>query len=233
MPAAAAGSSNAGCVAAAVISVLVMLLMGAGGAAYFLTASADVSSGAPPEVAESAAPVDESPAPVAASPGGPSAGVEAAGAAPAAGDYFADAPAVQTAIADRFTSRAELRELVLYPGQAIFELRDAVARDNVDRYILRPTGLSEPDPERLSSRDKKELDAAVFPLSDVDFKLVPELVADAQKKLDYDNGKVTHVIIDKFFPFRKALGFRVYVSSERDSGYVNYDARGKLIKVVQ
>jgi hypothetical protein len=226
MPAAAAGSSNAGCVAAAVISVLVMLLMGAGGAAYFLTASADVSSGAPPEAAES-------PEPVAASPGGPSAGVEAAGAAPAAGDYFADAPAVQTAIADRFTSRAELRELVLYPGQAIFELRDAVERDNVDRYILRPTGLSEPDPERLSSRDKKELDAAVFPLSDVDFKLVPELVADAQKKLDYDNGKVTHVIIDKFFPFRKALGFRVYVSSERDSGYVNYDARGKLIKVVQ
>ena len=219
-PAASSGSS-AGCIVA-LVGMLLVLVVGGATAAYVLLGRGDYAASAPPDVAQS---------PDAPSPDSP--GAKPATAQGPEGDYFAGAVEVQKAIAARFTAKADLLELVLYPGYAIFQLRDPVKRENVDRYTLRPTGMGEPDPERLSSSDKKELDQSTFALSDVDFVLVPKLVADAQKHLNFENGKVTHVIIDKFFPFRRALGFRVYVSSERDSGYVNYDAQGKLIKVQQ
>lgn len=229
--------SSGGCIALVVLGLLVALA-GGGAAVWLLLVKSPgrADLGGDPATAAND---DDAPATREgdrASPGGPA---PAPGDAPKSqgsgpqGDYFASASAVGEAIATKFTRDAELKELVLYPGYAIFELRDPVKRNNVDRHVLRPSGFEAPSPVRLVGDDESELDQQVFRIREVDFNVVPRLVDDARTQMAVEEAKVTHIIIDKFFPFRKKLGFRVYVSSDRAGGYVDYDAKGNKIKVIK
>jgi hypothetical protein len=211
---------NAGCVIS--IVALVFVVLAGVGAAFFVFAARSSAGVSASEPSREKTPDRSRPTPARAPAPPP----------PPSVDYFQSAESVGTAIAARFTPNAELRELVLYTGYAIFELRDPAKRENVDRYVLRPSGYDEPRPVTVSGRDKSQLDAATFRLSEVRFALVPQLVADAKIRIPVADGQVSHIIIDKFFPFRKALGFRVYIRSEREGGgYVSYDAAGKMLKV--
>jgi hypothetical protein len=212
---------SAGCVVG-ILALVMVLMVAAGAMFFFLRARPEASTSRSRDRNSSERPSSRSKAEPASAPA--PAGVQ--------GNYFQSATAVRDAIAARFTPNAEMRELVLYPEYAIFELRDPVKRNNVDRLVLRPGGFDDPDPIQLVADDKSELDKVSFRLSEVNFTVVPGLVTDALNRIKLDEGRVSHIIIDKFFPFRKALGFRVYVTSERDSGgYVSYDAAGRMLKV--
>jgi hypothetical protein len=134
--------------------------------------------------------------------------------APPDGDYFEGAPAVGKAIADRFSADAELLELRLYSNHATFTLRDPHKRTYVDRYTLRSAGFDGPDAVSLSGPEKSHLDEATFRLSEIDLTLVSKLVADAKQRIVIEHS-FANVLIEKDL-FRRALGFRVYISSERD-----------------
>jgi hypothetical protein len=142
-------------------------------------------------------------------------------------DYFEQPTAARDEIAKRLSPQVALKSLVLYPDYVVFEAEDPNKKGNVDRYTLRPTGLSPPDPVRLAGPEEKSLDAFLFRLGDVDFTLLPSLVADAGKRLAIEDGKASHVIIGKGHFRAQPLDIRVYVSSARKSGSVEYDAGGK------
>lgn len=207
--------SNAGCVVGLVAVMAVLMIAGAAFWMLFATRSAT-------NVSATERARDKPPQPVVAPiPSQPPKSKV---------DYFASPESAGTAIAARFTQNAELRELVIYRDYVIFELRDASQRNNVDRHTLRE-GIDEGDPVQLSGRDKARLDGVTFRLSEVRFALVPGLISDAKTRIPIPEGKVTHIIIDE--SFGASLGFRVYVTSQReDGGYVSYDASGKMRRVV-
>jgi hypothetical protein len=47
------------------------------------------------------------------------------------------------------------------------------------------------------------------------------------------DGKVSHIIVDRFTFNRKKVSFRVYVSSDRESGYMLANADGSFVKIVK
>lgn len=133
--------------------------------------------------------------------------------------YFDDPSPVRAALVRRFGAEVELIELVLYSTYAIGEVRDPRQKDNVDRYTIRPGGMSPGDPMRNA---RSGWDKAAFRLDTMNFALYPKLAADARGKL---RGEVTHIILEKG-------KIRVYVSDARNSGYVSYHADGRLDRVV-
>ena len=56
---------------------------------------------------------------------------------------------------------------------------------------------------------------------------MPRLCAESLTRLAIDGGKVSHIIIEKEHG-GAAVILRVYVSTERRSGYVEYDTKGKM-----
>lgn len=134
-------------------------------------------------------------------------------------NYFADASPVRAGLVRRFGPDVQLVDLTLYSTYAIMEVRDPAQPDNVDRYTLRPAGMSPGDPMQNT---RGGWDAKAFRLSSIDFALVPRLAADAKGRL---RGDVTHIIVEKG-------KIRVYVRDERNSGYVSYHLDGRLDRVM-
>lgn len=153
---------------------------------------------------------------------------------PVAEDLFSDPRLVQRKLDEHFGKGLRLKELVLYPSYAIFEAQDPKNKEHLDRYTYRSGGVQEPQPLRLSAGDRKKLDAALFSLDELSLDKVPSLMADALSQLKLEDGKISHVIIDRDSFGGKGPSFRVYASSVRDSGgYVSYDASGKRRRVVK
>jgi hypothetical protein len=146
-------------------------------------------------------------------------------------DFFADASSVPKAFQNALGAPPKAKELVIYPGYAILEAQDPRKPENVDRYTLRNGTVGDKSPQRLVGSEKAKLQSHLFELASVDFGLVPRLVADARTRLGYEGAKTSHVILGRNIPFSANVRWRVYVSSERDSGSVEYDAAGAMKRV--
>jgi len=144
---------------------------------------------------------------------------------------FTNPEGVRKIITNGLGEGVELVELILYDAYAIIEARDPKKPENVDRYVIRNGELGAPSPVRLSSRDKDELKARAFKLKDVNVGLATKLVQDAQARLSLEGAKVSHVILKSNLPFGKDVVWRVYVSSPRDSGSVEYKLDGTMRRV--
>ncbi|HSL58250.1 MAG TPA: hypothetical protein VK866_10445 [Acidimicrobiales bacterium] len=121
-----------------------------------------------------------------------------------------------------------VRELIVYREYLVAEV--ATTATALDRWVVWPgqgrtTG---PDPVRNVPADLAD---QLFTASEVDLSLVPRLGADAIRQLQIDAGEVTHVIIGRQLPFDEQVGFSVYVTGPRESGYVRFDAAGSTFSV--
>ncbi|MBK8259486.1 MAG: hypothetical protein IPK82_43370 [Polyangiaceae bacterium] len=134
-------------------------------------------------------------------------------------NYFADPNPVRAKLMSRFGNDVQIIELVLYDSYSIAEVRDPAQPDNVDRYTIRPAGISPGDPMRSQ---RGGWDRNAFRLDSLNFGIFPRLAEDAKGRL---KGKVSHVIVERD-------KVRVYVSDERNSGYVSYHKDGRLDRVV-
>jgi ribosomal protein S27AE len=127
--------------------------------------------------------------------------------------------------------RVMLKELVLYDTYAIFSAQNPTNKDHVDRYTYRNGEVGDSDPVSLGS-DKKNLDSILFPLDTIDFAMIPGLCERARTALkEVENGKISHIIIEKGSFGRGDPVIRVYISGERDSGYVEYSLKGQQKRV--
>ncbi len=147
-------------------------------------------------------------------------------------DYFADATKMKAHFAERLGTPILAKELVIYQSYATLEAQDPKNKEHVDSYKLWANKLEDPEPVRLGS-DKQQLDGILFSLENVDFTRVPKLIQQALSALKLEEGKVTHVILerDSFRPKHEPV-IRVYVNGARDSGFVEFSVRGDKLRAV-
>lgn len=122
------------------------------------------------------------------------------------------------------------RRLVLYPSHALLTAQDPKRPDHLDTYTLRGSVVGEPEAYRLTV-EKGRLDAYLVDLDEVSFDKIPGLVESTVQELGYEAASVSHVIIERNLPFSKKTVIRVYASGPRDSGRIDYGARGEVLKV--
>jgi len=153
-----------------------------------------------------------------------------AGAAPqkVAVNLFEDASDLTAQLKKAIAGRVMIDELTLYQDSATLDIQDPRRKENVDRYSYRDGKLKAPEPVKLSGNyTQADLDAGVFPLDSVDFKLIPTMIEDARTRLKMPDGKVTVLTLKRGFPFNDEVRWSVGVSDARHTGSVEYDLKGR------
>ena len=120
-------------------------------------------------------------------------------------------------------------ELTLYKDSATLDVQDPKRKENIDRYSYRDGKLDLPEPVKLSGDyTQADLDAGVFPLESIDFKLIPAMIMDAKSRLKMPDGKVTVLTLKRGDPDFNQYDVRwhVGVSDARHTGSVEYDLQG-------
>jgi hypothetical protein len=146
-------------------------------------------------------------------------------------DFFADPTPIPKLFQGAIGTPLRATKLSIFPGYAIINAQDPKKPGNVDRYTLRNGSVGAPDPDRLAGGEKDNLEAHLVDIAAIEFALLPKMIADARTRLGYEGGKVSHIMLTKGLPFDKNTLWRIYVSSDRESGRVEYDTAGRMKKV--
>ena len=142
-------------------------------------------------------------------------------------DLFHDASDFTAQLRKAVPGRVMIDELTLYEDSATLDVQDPKRKDNIDRYSYRDGKLDLPEPVKLSGDyTQADLDAGVFPLESIDFKLIPAMIMDAKSRLKMPDGKVTVLTLKRGFPFYNDVRWQVGVSDARHTGSVWYDLGG-------
>lgn len=159
---------------------------------------------------------------------GPAPGGATAGAV----NYFADATSVPTRYKEKIGGPTRVLELTLYPEYANAQIQDPNKKLNADQFHLRNGVVGDGAPVRFTGKQPTEQDllASTFAIDEVDWTQVPKMAADALAQLKYEDAKVSHMRLERSRAAKGQVSWRVYVSSPRRSGSVEYDAKGTLIK---
>jgi hypothetical protein len=127
--------------------------------------------------------------------------------------------------------RLLMTQAVLYPQYLIVQAREPAQPENVDRFVFRAGEVDGPSPMLIAGTGN--LDAKTFTRDQVAFEAVGRLVRDAPTRIGIDGARTTHVIVERDTVFAGGeVVVRVYAGNARRSGYVEYDANGKLRRVV-
>lgn len=145
-------------------------------------------------------------------------------------DLFNDSSKLRAKFEAALGGRVMLKELVLYDKYAIFSAQNPSKKEHVDRYTYREGEVGTPDPVSLGS-DKKRLASILFPLDTIDFAIIPGLAERARAELKVEDGKVSHIYIEKGSFGRGNPIIRVYVRGQRDSGFIEYSLKGEKKRV--
>lgn len=138
---------------------------------------------------------------------------------------------VVSALAARFAKDARVLNLDLRPDGFDVEVQDPAVPSHVDRFTFEDGVLGGPEPVPVG-RNRKQLEARLFPLADVDLAILPRLLADAEERARTEDGKATHVRIERaegygeYESWGRAV-FRVFVDGPRGGAFVEYGLDGK------
>ncbi|MCU0685878.1 MAG: hypothetical protein MUF34_27155, partial [Polyangiaceae bacterium] len=205
-PASAGTGTTAGArVALVIVAAVSLLLTVAGAGAAFFVSSAGPRASPIPGVTGGSR-----------SPSGPL----------AKASYFNDATPVPGQIKAKFGQRLMLKRLVVYDEYVIFSAQNPQKNGSIDGGR----------PETFTG-DQRKLEAELFSIDEIPFGSLAGLSRDALTRLQaagVSDGKVTHIIVEREnFGRGPGVILRPYVSSERrGGGYVEYDLRGNVKRVV-
>lgn len=142
-------------------------------------------------------------------------------------DYFADATRVKARYEKVLGKPIMAKQLVVYQYYALLEAQNPKKPEHVDSYKLWANKVERPEAVRLGS-DKKQLGQLLFSLDSVDFTLLPKLIKQALSELAIEEGKVTHVFLERdSFNAKRDPIWRVYVNGSRDSGFIEFSVTGE------
>jgi hypothetical protein len=154
--------------------------------------------------------------------------------APEAVDLFTGTQAgamVADVAAARGADPLRILEVVIYPTYAFAQVQDPTEPTYVDRFPWRDGEVGASEPVRLFGDG--DLETNLFPSTEVAWDAIPSAIATAVEQAAIPGGEVTHVIVSRDLPFKPDVVIRVYVSSDRESGYVELDAQGGFLEVVR
>lgn len=148
-------------------------------------------------------------------------------------DYFADASKAKARYEKAIGKPIMAKQLVIYQYYAMLEAQNPKNPEHVDSYKLWANKVERPDPVRLGS-DKKQLSQLLFSLDSVDFTLLPKLIKQTLSELKIEEGKVTHVFLERdSFNAKRDPIWRVYVNGSRDSGFMEFSVTGERRRSAQ
>jgi hypothetical protein len=118
--------------------------------------------------------------------------------------------------------------MAVYPEYLFGEVQNPDVLENVDQYQWR-NELGPPEPVRL--RGNEDLESSLFSADEVNWSAISRLVAAAPEALNIGDGVVSHVIVQRPIPFSTEISIRVFVTGDRNSGFVDADADGVITSV--
>jgi len=146
----------------------------------------------------------------------------------AAVNLFEDASDLTDQLRKAIAGRVMIDELTLYQDSASLDIQDPKRKENIDRWSYRKGKLALPEPVKLSGDySQADLDAGVFPMESIDFKLIPMMIQDAKARLKMPDGKTTSLTLKRGFPFNDEVRWHVSVTDARHTGSVEYDLKGR------
>jgi hypothetical protein len=123
----------------------------------------------------------------------------------------------------------KVRRLTLHDSHSSVKVQSPKNPKHLDGYDYINGAVDGPDPEHLSGREKTDLESFLFDPEQTALMQLDTLKQTAMSKLAFEEAKITHVIAER----RGKVEILVYASSPRESGYVSFDEKGKVIRVAK
>lgn len=147
-----------------------------------------------------------------------------------------DSPLTSTGVAQALKAYKEAvgvqalsaMELTLHDTHSSIDVQSPKNAEHVDEYDYRDGSVSGPEPVRLVGHEKSNLKASLFDPEKTALLKLDQLKLTALQELKYESAKVSHVIMRRD---RGKTEILVYGSDARDSGYVRFDEKGKVVRV--
>jgi hypothetical protein len=143
---------------------------------------------------------------------------------------FGDGAAVVATALARLGGERALVGVTLYDGYASVTGRQTSSGD-VHRVTVR--GGRAEAPVAVGGTPVGNPQAAGFAPSDLDWGLIPGLVARTPADLGIGDGVVSHVTVERNLPFTPELVIRVYVTHPRRGGRIDYFADGRPMRAFE
>ena len=125
----------------------------------------------------------------------------------------------------RDKASGKLLRLEIRAKELIIQAEDPKNAGGVIELHYRDGKVSEP--EHATLRGKGQLSDNLFDLADVKVDAIAELTRVAVQRIDAENGSVESVLVRRNLPDSEDVRLRVYVTSPRQSGYVDADRTGQ------
>ncbi len=123
----------------------------------------------------------------------------------------------------------QFTEIVVYPDYAFATIQDPDQPSHIDRFGWRSGKIDGGTPQPSFSGLEPP---TVFSEADVNWDAIADLAAQAPALAGVEEGKVSHVIINRsVFRDGDPLTINVYVSGPRGSAYIEADAQGTVVAV--
>lgn len=119
----------------------------------------------------------------------------------------------------------------LYGEYVIVQVQDPTNPANVDQYMWRNGAVGAPEPVTLTGDG--DLESNLFSDTEVNWAVIPGLVAQALAQIPIEGATVTHINVERNLPFSADIQIRVFVDGTRGSGFLDADAQGNVINVSQ
>jgi len=150
-------------------------------------------------------------------------------------NYFRNATSIPAKLGAKIGGPVRVLELTVFPEYVVTEVQDPRKHGNVDGYTLRDGVVGDGEPVHLmgTMKSARDVDAAVQDLGAVNFGVLPRMVKETKHRLRIEEGRVTHAFLDARRVFHKEVTWRVYMSSPRKDGSVEFDLHGRVVKVYE
>ena len=127
----------------------------------------------------------------------------------------------------RAKAGGKLLRLEIHARELTLQAEDASSPGTVLELHYQAGKVSEP--EHATLRGKGQLADNVFDLDEVKLDAIPALTREAVRRIDAEAGSVDYVLVRRNLPDTDDVRLRVYVSSPRQSGYVEADRSGQIL----
>lgn len=132
-------------------------------------------------------------------------------------------------IAESAGGATEAVEVSIYPDLVIMILRNPKKPEIATGYTFRFGAVSRPTDVLLGHGRK--VDDYAYPLDNVDWNVVPRLVAESLYRLGADNRASAHVVVQRDSPSSDEIRMQVIVKDSRITGRVDADSAGRILKI--